>query len=209
MVTIVIETAACITGFTYLKKWKGSFMKAFPFYLLVIVILEVYGNYLIKDNHVNEAYYTWFVMPLEFGFFIWLYYMYFKQTRFKIFPIAGGILYAAACILSLALVKYVDNYWQLPISYMIGIIVLLGLSIIFFVHLFNGDNILYFRSNIFFWVSIGLLVFYLISSPFYVFRESLYKNYKEIFWLYYYIQFFANYLMYILFSIGFIWGKPQ
>lgn len=206
---MIFEGISCITGFIYFKKLKNTFWVYFPFYLLTIVCAEITGVYLIKDNAVNDIFYTWFVMPVEFIFFIWLYYQYFKQSRYKKIPFIGGVLYLLGCLFSLVLLRHNSNYWQLPVSYMTGIIVLLCLNILFFAHLFMGDNILSFRGNTMFWVSIGLLVFYLVSSPFFILRTTLYRQYREIFWLYYYIQFAVNILMYILFSIAFIWGKHR
>lgn len=60
-----------------------------------------------------------------------------------------------------------------------------------------------------FWISLGLLIYYLGAFPYYGMRNVLAKEYKEIYITYGYIIYVLDILMYVMFTISFIWGKPN
>jgi hypothetical protein len=60
-----------------------------------------------------------------------------------------------------------------------------------------------------FWVCLGLMLFYIGTIPFFAFRKVLYVEHRDFFYVYWYIQFGLNYLMYLLFILSFVWGRPK
>ncbi len=60
-----------------------------------------------------------------------------------------------------------------------------------------------------FWVSLGLLLYYLGTFPYYGLRNTFVKDFHDVFVTYTYIEYFLNSLMYLMFTISFIWGNPN
>lgn len=208
---LVLEATACIIGFLNWKKIKTSFWKWFAVYLAVIAICEITGLFLLyffKETIPSRNLYNYFVIPLEFLFFYWLYYRYYKDKSEKKLALASLIIYLPVFVISVIFFDDV-TIWLFPFSYLAGIIMLLILIIIFFFRLMRSRQILHFKEDMMFWVSLGLLVFYVVSSPYFGLKQFLYQKHKDVFWIYYYIQFVVNYLMYLFFCFAFIWGKPR
>ena len=207
----ILEISSCITGFVFYKKIKNSYWRWFPVYLGIISATELIAEYFLYAEgnlRMNDNIYRFFGIPFEFLFLFWLFYQYFfktSQSKWPLFAMVGYIICLLADLLFVGKMKlFFDSF-----SYTIGNILLLVLLIMFFLRFIKSEEILHYKSSMMFWVSVGLLVFYLGSLPFYGLRTTLYNQYPGFFYLYWYIQFGLNYLMYILFSLAFIWSKQK
>jgi len=210
--TIVLngfELAACIVGFVVWKKIKNSYWRWFPFYLALIVLIEITAEYFLHVRNnlaVNNGIYQYFGLPLEFLFFYWLLYRYFNnESRW---PLYAAAIYLACWLLDIFYLGQLSLYFE-SISYIIGTILLAILLLIFFIDFSKSDAILKYQSSMMFWVCAGLMIFYIGTLPFYGLHTTLYRMDKHFFYAYWYIQFALNYLMYTLFVVAFIWGKPN
>ncbi|HOZ84729.1 MAG TPA: hypothetical protein PK191_04515 [Niabella sp.] len=207
----LFELCACITGFLYYIKLKDSYWKYFPFYLFSIFLTEVLAEWilLVQENlKVNIAIYKYWAIPVQFLFFFWLFSRQHRNTKPKVLPFIFSSLYLIAVM--------IENFWPInlkPIfdsmSYSFGCVLLLILIIIFLKQFISSDEILEFKTNMMFWVVIGLLLFYIGTLPFWGLRSSLYYHYRSIFNVYNQVQFALNYCMYLMFIFAFIWGKPK
>jgi len=206
----LLELMACITGFIYWKKIKLSFWKWFPFYLAIICAVELTGDFLNyrEEYIVKNIIYNNFSIPLEFLFFYWLYYKYASGRKSKHLVIFGTLVYLTSIILDQVYFKD-TNYFFDSFSYSIGNMVLLVAIISFFIQFSKGNEIIHFKSSMIFWVSLGALIFYLGSLPFFGFYNLLFKKHRQIFIFYSYIMYICNWIMYSLFTVAFIWGKPK
>jgi hypothetical protein len=205
------ELAACITGFMFWNKLKKSYWKYFPIYLAVILLTEIAGKFIllvVKDSSLNTALYSYFGMPVQFFFFFWLFYRYFKNTSKNKWPLFSAIIYFICAVIDLIYAGKM-NFFVEAFSYTVGNLLLLVLILMFFIEFINTEEILRYRSSMMFWVCLGLMVFYIGSMPFYGLRNTLFKQHPKIFYPYWYIQYGLDYLMYLFFSIAFIWGKPK
>lgn len=205
------ELLACVTGFIVWAKIRHTHWKWFPVYLAIIVLVEGTGKYIfyvIEDPALNVNVYRYFGLPVQFLFFCWLFRQYLKNYKEKNWPLFGAIIYIICWIGDFLYFNKQVFVFQ-SFSYTSGNIVLLVLIILFFVKFMNSDEILKYRSSMMFWTCIGLLVFYLGSLPFYGLWNTLRSNYFDIFNTYWIIQISLNYLMYLCFTIAFIWGKPK
>jgi hypothetical protein len=205
-----LELIACITGFIYWNKIKGSFWKWFPFYLAIICAVELTGDILnYKEEYdVKNLIYNNFSIPLEFLFFYWLYYRYAAGKKRKQLVILCTSVYIASFIADQIYFKH-TNFFFNSFSYCIGNLALLLAIISFFIQFTNTKEIVRYKSSMIFWVSLGALIFYLGSLPFFGLYNLLYKEYYEAFVVYSYIMFICNWLMYLLFTVAFIWGKVK
>ena len=205
---LICEFIACITGFVYLRKLKGTFWIAFPIYLLCIVISEQIGNYLGRLHKYNEnvAFFNLIEIPMEFLFFFWLFHKTSKSFSFNKLPIICAVIYITSW-----LTENILN-WNTPSflagnSYTVGNLLLLILILRYFILLVTSDEILNFRTNRMFWVCSGLLLYYLGSAPFYGLRSILIKSFPALMEPFYTLVLVLNCIMYLMFAISFIWGK--
>lgn len=205
------ELFAFITGLSYWKKIKHSYWKWFVIYLGFIVVLEItakYIGYVLENIKLNGDLYYFFGLPVQFFFFYWLFYKWFENRSEKVWPIIGAAVYVLAWLADFFFLRGI-RLWFSSFSYTVGNIVLLVLIILFFLKFINSNEILGYKFSMMFWVCIGLILFYLGTFPFYALRNTLYLHYKNIFYPYWDTNFVLNYLMYIFFTLTFIWGKPK
>lgn len=207
----LLELTACITGFCYWNKLKQSFWKWFPVYLAVIFLTEIVAEYFLfvrKDLGVNIAIYSYWGVPVQFLFLYWLFWKHYRSSDKRKLPLIAAVIYLCALILDLFYVSKVKFFFE-SFSYTIGCLFLLVLVLIFFFRFTRSDDIISYKSSILFWVSVGVLLFYVGTMPFFAFRKRLYVDHKELFYIYWYTQFVLNYMMYSFFILSFIWGKPK
>lgn len=205
-----VEMAACITGFLHWNKLKQTHWKYFPIYLAAIVLFEKTGEYLIylREDPLRVAMYNYVVIPMQILFFNWLFYKGLLHTRFEKLPAFSAAIYIICWLAEIFLLKY-NALWVRSFSYTSGIILLLVLVLLFLYLLATGKNVLFLKNNMLFWVCLGFFVFYFCSLPFFGMGNYLYSKHKSFYLLYAQAIYFMNYIMYLLFTIAFIWGKPK
>lgn len=206
----VFEAVALVTGLICWKKIRHTYWKWFPVYLLFIVISEFIGAYLndIKASRLNQAYFNYFEIPIEFVFFFLLFHQSYKLSKYNWLPIVSLVVYLASWMLDVLYFSKLQFFFY-SFSYTIGNLLLLVLIMGYFIRLVTSDAILDFRHDMFFWVGSGMLLYYLGAFPYYGLRNTLAYNYREIYNTYNYIMYVLNCLMYVMFSFSFIWGKPR
>jgi hypothetical protein len=211
LVLNALEITACVTGFLNWKKIRSSYWKFFPVYLAIIIIAEFIGKYLkyMGLARANLGLYNYFVIPLEMLFFTWLFHKAFTQTIFRRLPTAAACIYIACWLADTFVIPKGSYTWISSFSYTAGNVLLLVLILTALYKLAAGNDIIFIKTNMVFWVCMGLLVFYLFSLPFYGMGNYLYNRYRNIYTSYAHIIYILNYIMYILFTIAFIWGKPK
>jgi hypothetical protein len=215
------EFLACLMGFIYWKKIKDTYWKWFPIYLAIVVLVELTCKVIVetlddssnlvnpyRGSNINAAIYRYFGIPIQFLFFFWLFRQYFSKQKKHKWPLIGAAIYILSWITEQLFFEHVDT-WFMSFSYTIGNIVLLVLIILFFIRFVNSEAILKYKHSMMFWVCLGLLAFYLGTFPFYALRNTLYKTNKSVFSIYSYVSMGLDYLMYIFFTISFIWGRPK
>ena len=216
------ELTACVTGIFYYNKLKTSYWKYFPLYLIFIVCSEIFGRFLLQHYPYpkcliyNTNFFTYFEIPVEFLFFIWLFYISGTNNRQRIIPVLCAVIYLISLLSGILF--FIAKYQNFDsVSYTIGNLALLILILRFFVRLVSSDELVNFRENKLFWVCLGLLLFYLGSFPYYNFislPDSSFVNligieHQNLFNVYKNIVFGLNSLMYIMFTVSFIWGKTH
>jgi hypothetical protein len=204
----LFELMACVTGFIYWKKIRSSYWRLFPIYLLVIVCVEVLGAFTEGDFNINL--YSYFGIPIQFLFFFWLFHQYFKPLPPVIWSIIATAVYIISLVTELIFLRNETLFFS-SLSYTVGNVMLAILVLIFFSRFISSEKILGFKSDMMFWVSLGLLIFYLGSLPFYGLYNTIRDDtkYPGLLATYWSVQMIFNYLMYTFFTISFIWGKPK
>lgn len=203
----ITELSACATGFIYYKKISRSYFKWFPLYLLFVVLSEATGE-LLHMQHMNKAnqnYFNYFEIPVEFLFFFWLFYKSFDKHKWL--PILFAAIYPLTLVLDVYYLRQGGIFYNY--SYTAGILFMLVLVLLFFIRLVNSDHILTFWKNMLFWISLGMLIYYLVSLPFYALRNVVGVKYHDLYNHYWNGVLMLNSFMYLMFTASFIWGKPN
>ncbi len=200
------ELLACVTGFIYWKKIRHTFWKWFPFYLLAIICVELTGKFLPRGP--NVLVYSYVGIPLQFLFYFWLFFKYFEHSKERKWPLIGMVIYILGWLTEIFFLEGIRSGF-FSFSYMCGNVILSILVLLFFIRFINSDKVLEYRSDMMFWVCCGLLIFFLGSLPLYGLWNTLAAGFFKIFNVYWKVHMVFDYIMYICFSIAFIWGKPK
>ena len=204
------EVLAAFTGLWYFKKVKNTYWVFFTFYLVFIVLSEGVGQYLrsIGKINANIHYFNFFVVPVEFLFTFWLFYSGWRQNKGKRLPVVFMAIYLVGWFCDIFYFSK-QRYFFYSFSYTLGNLLMLILILRFFLQMVTSDDIITFRHNMQFWVSLGLMIFYLGSFPYWGLVNTMAYKYPLLTHYYAYIVFVMNYMMYLMFTISFIWGKPN
>ena len=198
------EIVAAVVGILSFKKFKNSYWKSFIYYLVLIAISEILCQYVLCNfTTFRTYYYSFFLIPIEFLFLYWLY-SYKSLNNKKLFWISCSIYLISLLPYFIFKGKSVVNSF----NYIIGTFLLTVMIVLEFNKQIKTDDILLFKKNLMFYVNFGVGFFYVGTLPFFAFHSLLWKD--LVIWNNYYIIFMiTNILMYILFSIALLWGKPN
>ncbi len=201
-----IEALPFVMSLIYWHKIKETYYKWFAPYLFYIFATDIIGTILDQNKIPNQVYYDYAVMPVEYLFFYWLFHKTLANTPYSKTPIICTVIYVVSFIIENLFFTHQFN----SVSSSIGDLLLLILIVQFFVLLSKNDAILNYRQNMMFWISIGLLLFYIGTISYYGLRNTLLEEKKDDFLTWYgTVCDIISEITYILFSISFIWGKPQ
>ncbi|MEP7237457.1 MAG: hypothetical protein ABI685_06325 [Ferruginibacter sp.] len=205
----IVEAVAAITGLITWNKWKNSYFKCVPVYLVILVLCECVGYYYgsNKNYEAVKNLYMLFVIPMEFSFVCWLFYKN-LPSRFRKIILVLWLLYLVFLVLD-NIVFNNGNYIFMSLSYTVGNTIILILVLMYLIGLTISEDILTFNKDIMFWISAGLLIFYLGTFPYYGLYNIMAQKYMVSFINYTWVMIFLNYSMYLLFTIGFIWAKAK
>lgn len=181
---------------------KNSHWFYFPLFLLLLACLDFCGGYLKN----NAGYYSFIVIPFQILFYIWLFYK--ESLVDKKLVWACTFFYLMSFLIQEFAFKDTKTVFD-SFSYSIGNIALLILILHYFFRLSTSDKILQFQHEKMFWVSVGLLVFWLGSLPYFGLLNYLDKYYHTVLVTYKKLVNILDYCMYSLFICAFIWGAKK
>lgn len=194
------EGMASLVSLIYWKRNENNEMKYFSLYLTFIFLSEVFGHITQKLllNNINQMYFEYFVIPLEFLFFFWLYSTQAKSKFQKKIIYSFAIIYILLFLLDFILAKNLQLF--LSISYMVGIFLSFLVTFNYlYQNIKEGD-----LNNPYIYISIGLIIFYIGTFPFYGIKNYLWTHYRIIGHNYWYVTIILNCIMYCLFTISFL-----
>ncbi|MDR6466033.1 hypothetical protein [Chryseobacterium sediminis] len=199
------EAFAALTSLIYYNRVKKQHWKYLAVYLILIFLCESavkWGEKPLRIDRIN--FHNYFVIPLQFIFFYWLYA---KESlkKTKLFYILTG-MYLLTYILRALF--FPEKKVIFSFNYNIGCLLLMALVIMEYYKQVNSSEILNFSKNKMFYINLGVTLFYIANLPFMTFNSLLWK-YIDI-WDIYFIYFqVSGAVMYILFASSFIWGKQN
>lgn len=156
---IYLQYATFLVAVFLNKKYKNyAFYKFFVGYLFTILFFDILARYKFKlENHDLFNIYTFF----EFNSFAFIYYHLITETK-RLQLVKMVILTFNAIYLLSFFVAFLEMT-TIPLEGVANSI----LIILYFSELLNSDKILNYKKLFPFWMSVGFLLFYLTSIPFF------------------------------------------
>jgi len=199
-----IEGLAALTSVLYYNRLKNQYWKYFVFFLIFIFLCECvgkWGDHFLKYN--KAAFYNYFVIPVQFIFFYWLYAAK-SLGKPKLFALLSFIY-----LLSFIPSEFIStDRVMFSLNYTLGCLILMILVVMEYYKQINSSDILHFNKNRMFYINLGVTLFYIGTLPFWTFLDYI-REYRGIFNIYFSYFLISGIIMYVLFSISFIWGKQN
>lgn len=210
IIVVITEWVACIAWLLCISKTTTRHYKFLAIYLLIIASTELM-NLLFSKSHTDifNIVIVHFNVPLEILFWIYFLLATTKSRLNQLFFLFFSVIYLFVFILDRTHIitkpLYFDSW-----SYGIGNLLLLVSVVLAMMNYFKSKEVLIFTQSSFFWIVLGLLVYYGGSFPYQNFRNFLWGNkmyFEKAYFLHYLSQAF-NCIMYLLFAYATKW-KPQ
>ncbi|MCU7615505.1 hypothetical protein N0B16_13795 [Chryseobacterium sp. GMJ5] len=199
------EGFCALAAIIYFKSVKKTYWKYFVFYLAAIFLFESLGRYGNFELYSKIKYYNNIVIPFQFIFFFWLYGI--KSLKSKTLFWILSVLYLISFIPSELYFKGSNVIYSF--NYTFGCLLLMILVILEYYKQINSDDIINFQKNRMFYINLGVTLFYIGTLPFWTFYALIFYEHRQIWDIYYSYNLISDIIMYLLFSISFVWGKQN
>ncbi|MBL0683745.1 hypothetical protein [Aquimarina mytili] len=204
--TLFIGLLSPIIGSIYFYKYKDSVLKYFLAYLWISVILD-YGAYIAReyfDIGNNGIVYNIFFF-FSFIYLSSLYYRILRDPKKKKAVYAFIFVYIISFIVGGFYENYMTDFQSIP--FITASILFVLQAALYFIEILNSKRILYIKKNLFFWISIGILVYYVGNIPFRI--AIKYYLEKESTTILFSLLYVLIILTHICYMIGFIWSDKK
>lgn len=169
--------------------------------------------YIFLTEFVGTYFYSWFGLLnfpvyglytfLQISFYLWWFRSLLKSEKRKKIVSAFVIIYITFCVVNAFFIQ--DIFSEVTsYSYAIGVIFLVTTICYYLIEVFNSEVVLKIRKSMYFWISLGLLLFHATFMPFYfAFDYFLLDNLK----LLSVVNFTLCIIMYSCFGAAFVMAK--
>jgi hypothetical protein len=203
---IYLALLSGITGLFVLHKLPGNKAKSIVILIWFSVLTEIVGYYFTQWTGLLNYYVYNAYMFVSFSAYILLIRSLLLKFNNKMSATLFLMLFIFSFFLNLLYFKE-DMNKSFIYSFAIGVLLVLILSCLYLVEIFNSDKILKFKKSVFFWYILGILVFHVPFLPFMLaINWFLIKQDDSIFSL---VLFILNLLSHSCFIIGFLWSEKK
>jgi hypothetical protein len=203
---IYLALLSSVVGCLFYRKLPNNKAKFLLFIIVFSYLTEFVGKYFTQWTGLINYYVFNFYMLASFSAYIILLRMQLLKYRFKTIALYFLILFYVFYFLNLYCFQS-KNDTVFTNSFALGVLLVLILSCLYFIEIFNSEKILNFKKSIYFWFILGILVFHVPFLPFMLaIKWFLIKNDETIFSL---VLFILNLLMNTCFIIGFLWSEKR
>lgn len=196
---------SALLSVVFYYKYKNTALKYFPVLLIVTLILEYSGQWLYDSFGFNALFYN-INNTIYFLYFFYVFWCFIHEDSFKKWIVCGVILF----LLSNLINPFFEDYTNFPqlLVYMIGGVLLIFCIILYYIEILTTSKILVIQHDILFWISVGLLLFYVGYLPI-KFIRSYFADIGDMYNTLKVMQWFLIIIMHTCFIIGFIWTKKK
>ena len=193
-----------LVGFVYWDKLKQSLpLKLWLYFLIYSFFTEIAANLFSITYHIRaiEIYNTWWLVN---SFFYMLFFLTKVKKKIKRKVIQGFIvLFGLYVVISLLFFKKYSSVYLVD-SYIFGQLLVVLSIMMYYTELLKSEEILNIKHSLFFWISIGALIFNIGMLPVFVISELI--SFQGIFS---YIILGLNIILSLCFITGFIISKKE
>lgn len=185
----------------FIKKELSGYLKLFPFFLTVTLIVEIAGWWFTEHNMETAAFYNFFSL-FEFVFYMYVLKNIILSQRIKTVISYTIIIYSVLTLINIFFIQKINTFHTL--TYSIGCLLIVIISMYYFFELFKSPSAVNLKKEPAFWIASGLLFFYTCTLPFFGLANYinsvlpvLVRNFKSILSM-------LNVLLYSLFTVAFL-----
>lgn len=143
--------------FVYNKLEPWFFKMCVP-YLLMNLIAETYGL-IIKSRGLKNYWIYNISTTLEFGFYFFIFFKILKEVALKKYIKITSLIFFPLCFINILFVQGINHFHSN--TFLIGSIILISLCFFYFREQLRSEEIINPLKQKMFWISIGVMFFYL------------------------------------------------
>jgi hypothetical protein len=177
--SVYIQYVTFLLALIFYNKYKDyRFYNFFAIYMFNIILLDVLASIWFQvNNYELFNIYTFF----EFNFFVLIYYHLLEQRKNLKFVKILAIVFNLIYIISFYFGRL--KLYTVPLEGVFNSV----LVIIYFAELLHSEKILNYKKMLPFWISVGFLLFYLTSVPFFTLLSLNMFDTRAMFPIIYYL----------------------
>jgi len=211
----LLELVAAFSGFYYLKKYPDSSLRYFVYFLVITVFVDAVGSYTNfnfirpeRDTLFYEnfwLYNTYVIVSL----FFYITFYYFQIQRKNLKNVVKFLVVISSFVITYIIYHEGEMFFKTNLKYLFictTFSVFLCVAFYFY-EVLMSDKILVFYRSALFYISIGLLLWWLIF-PLLIFYMPYFKEiYPGLVRKVGIILVWTNIYLYGCYTFGFLWGK--
>jgi hypothetical protein len=171
IILVFLSFLASLT--TYFRKGTRLFLKIFPFFLFVTLIVEIVGQYLSDHKRNNTLLYNFFGV-FEFTFYFWILRLIIRNAVAKKIIFHLLWIYPIISLVNIFFIQKLNIFGT--ITYSLGCLFIVVITIYYFFELFQLPPAIPLLREPAFWICSGLLLYYCCSFPMFALMTHLGKN---------------------------------
>ena len=198
-------------------KYYDTSLKFLPAILLYTFLNELLGEIVIDSKNYNLSFQSMYsdyniVIYNIYNVVFFLYFYYIFRCYIKKKEYRKSIAIGSGIFLVISLVNpFLQDFVIDPqlYTYVVGAVILIGCIILYFIEILGSSKILYIKEDLLFWISIGLLLFYVGYIPikltryFFAIEDvDVYMNLRRV-------HLILILMMHGCFITGFLWMKRR
>lgn len=200
----LLQLIVAITASFYFYKYKSTFLKYFLAILWFGVLIDAVAIYCIENFNYNAIVYNLYHL-FNFTLLLLIYRAHVEKTKNKKLISYFIYIFLLVYIFNMFFQNYITQILTAP--FIVGGIFVITSIILYFTEILYSDKLLNITRNLLFWISTGLLLYFIVKIPTRLLRNHWEEtvNYKDIFTAEYIIAITMN----LFFIIGFICSKEE
>jgi hypothetical protein len=187
----------------FLRRNPYPYLKLFPPFLLVTIIIEIIGSYFMSIGKNNLTLYNCFSI-FESCFYLWIITIVISSLRVKKMVRVIILFFSVAALVNIFFIQKMGTFNA--INYSVSCLLVVSFCGYYFLELFRHSKWGKLTSNPAFWICSGLLIYYCCGFPLYglINYWSGMREFKPLVKHFAFIVSVLNIFLYTLFAIAFL-----
>jgi hypothetical protein len=215
------ELLAAFAGFYHLSKNNTSRLRPLVYFLVITVFVEAIGSY---RNFYGKLDFLDYLIGTRFESNSWLYNAFLIVSLFfyllfyhaivssdKSKKILIGLIFISIIVVGIDLYYSGYQYFERNLEYtFIWTTFAIFICVVsYFYEILMSDKVLKFYHSALFYISIGLIIWWLVLPPMIVYMPLYKRVNPDLVRIRTYIYVISNVILYSSFIIGFLWAKEE